>query len=153
MDVSSTNELKQTPLFDLHVELGAKIVPFAGYQMPVQYPLGVLKEHLHTREKAGLFDVSHMGQCWLVGEDADRALESLCPADLQALKPGQQKYTQFLNEDGTILDDLMVTRPAVPQKSDRLYLVVNAACKEQDFALMADKLAGKAEVIRLEDHA
>lgn len=153
MDSSSDTELLRTPLYDLHVELGAKIVPFAGYEMPVQYPLGVLKEHLQTREKAGLFDVSHMGQCWLVGENAAEALQSLCPADLTGLKSGQQRYTQFLQDDGTILDDLMVTNPVDPEKSDRLYLVVNAACKDQDFALMEEKLAGKAQVVRMDDHA
>ncbi len=153
MDSSSTSDLLRTPLYDLHVELGAKIVPFAGYEMPVQYPLGVLKEHLQTREKAGLFDVSHMGQCWLVGENAAEALQSLCPADLTSLNAGQQRYTQFLQADGTILDDLMVTNPINPNNADRLYLVVNAACKEQDFALMEEKLAGKAKVVRMDDHA
>ncbi|RED48583.1 glycine cleavage system aminomethyltransferase GcvT [Aestuariispira insulae] len=144
---------KRTPLFDLHVELGAKMVPFAGYEMPVQYPLGVLKEHNHTRENAGLFDVSHMGQAWLVGEDAAAALETLVPAELQALEAGQQRYTQLLNEDGTILDDLMVTRPVETEKQDRLYLVVNAACKDQDFALITEKLAGRAKLEIIDDHA
>ncbi|WP_420548311.1 glycine cleavage system aminomethyltransferase GcvT [Curvivirga sp.] len=147
MDSASDTDLLRTALHDLHVELGAKMVPFAGYSMPVQYPLGVLKEHLQTREKAGLFDVSHMGQCWLVGENPAQALESLCPADLQGLTTGQQRYSQFLNDEGTILDDLMVTKPVNPDYSDRLYLVVNAACKDQDYALMNEKLAGKAEVV------
>src|SRR6478735_4187429 len=105
--------LRRTPLYDLHVALGAKMVPFAGYEMPVQYPLGILKEHLHTRAQAGLFDVSHMGQALLVGPDhvaAAAALEGLVPADVLNLKPGQQRYTQLLNDAGGIVDDLMVTR-------------------------------------------
>lgn len=146
-------ELKRTPLYDLHVELGAKIVPFAGYEMPVQYPAGILKEHNQTRDSAGLFDVSHMGQAWLIGDDAAAALEALVPADLQSLKPGQQRYTQLLNDDGGILDDLMVTRPADPALADRLYLVVNAACKEQDFTLISEKLAGRATLEPFTDSA
>ena len=109
----ATTPLLRTPLYDLHVSLGARIVPFAGFEMPVQYPLGVLKEHLWTREKAGLFDVSHMGQAALVAADGKfetgaRFLETLVPADIQSLKVGQQRYTQFLAGDGGILDDLMV---------------------------------------------
>ena len=105
------NELKKTALHGQHVDLGAKMVPFAGYDMPVQYPLGVKGEHLHTREKAGLFDVSHMGQVFLTPVDKDfatvaKALEKLVPADIQSLEPGQQRYSQFLNEDGGIFDDL-----------------------------------------------
>ena len=145
--------LKQTSLFDLHKELGAKMVPFAGYEMPVQYPAGVLKEHLHTREKAGLFDVSHMGQFWLIGENAAQALESLCPADLQSLSQGQQRYSQFLTEQGTILDDLMITKPVNTDFHDRLYLVVNAACKDQDFALLKEKLPETIDIQELADHA
>lgn len=146
-------ELKRTPLYDLHVELGGKIVPFAGYEMPVQYPAGILKEHNQTRESAGLFDVSHMGQAWLIGDGADAALETLVPADLQSLKPGQQRYSQLLNDEGGILDDLMVTRPADPALADRLYLVVNAACKDQDFALISEKLAGKATLQPIDENA
>jgi len=131
--------LKQTALHARHVELGAKMVPFAGYDMPVQYPLGVLKEHLHTREKAGLFDVSHMGQVFLIPSDKDfataaKALEKLVPADIQSLEPGQQRYSQFLNEDGGILDDLMISRLAMPGYEHVLYLVVNAGCKIADYA-------------------
>ena len=137
--------LKRTPLFALHVDLGAKVVPFAGYAMPVQYPAGVLKEHLWTREKAGLFDVSHMGQAYLVAADgvhgtAARALEALVPADIAALKPGQQRYTQLLNDGGGIIDDLMVTRSADTADDGRLYLVVNAACKDGDYAHIAARL-------------
>jgi aminomethyltransferase len=145
--------LKRTPLDALHLSLGAKMVPFAGYNMPVNYPLGVLKEHVHTRTHAGLFDVSHMGQGELSGADVDAALESLVPGDLKALKPGQIRYTVLLNDEGGILDDLMVTRPAEAGKENTLYLVVNAACKDQDFAHIAAKLAGKARLVRHEDAA
>jgi aminomethyltransferase len=139
--------LRTTPLHALHRELGAKMVPFAGYDMPVQYPMGVLKEHLWTRAHAGLFDVSHMGQAFLVPEDKDyataaRFLETLVPADLQALKPGQQRYSQLLAADGGILDDLMATRLGFEGHHHWLYLVVNAACKEADFAHLAAHLPG-----------
>jgi aminomethyltransferase len=135
----ATTPLLRTPLYDLHVSLGAKMVPFAGYEMPVQYPLGVLKEHLWTREKAGLFDVSHMGQAALIAADgkfetAARFLETVVPADIQSLKVGQQRYTQFLTADGGILDDLMVTRPMAPDAEGILFLVVNAGCKDADYA-------------------
>jgi aminomethyltransferase len=129
--------LKRTPLYDVHVAAGARMVPFAGYGMPVQYPMGVLKEHLWTREKAGLFDVAHMGLCFLQGPDHEqtaRALEALVPADLVGLQPGQQRYTQLLAPDGGILDDLMVTRSPEPVGNGNLILVVNAACKDADFA-------------------
>ena len=129
--------LKRTPLYDLHVSLGAKMVPFAGYEMPVQYPMGVLKEHLWTREKAGLFDVAHMGLCFLQGPDhatVAKALEALVPADISGLQPGQQRYTQLLDATGGILDDLMVTRSPEPVENGTLILVVNAACKDADFA-------------------
>lgn len=145
--------LKRTPLDALHLSLGAKMVPFAGYNMPVNYPLGVLKEHVHTRTHAGLFDVSHMGQGELSGADVDTALEALVPGDLKALKPGQIRYTVLLNEDGGILDDLMVTRPAEAGKENTLYLVVNAACKDQDFAHIAAKLKGRAMLVRHDDAA
>ncbi|AWK85449.1 glycine cleavage system aminomethyltransferase GcvT [Azospirillum thermophilum] len=140
--------LKTTPLHALHLELKARMVPFAGYDMPVQYPMGILKEHLHTREKAGLFDVSHMGQVRLTGDDPAAALETLVPGDIKGLGLGRMRYTLFLNEQGGILDDLMVTNAG-----DHLFLVVNAACKEQDVAHLREKLAGKAEVEVLEDAA
>ena len=149
--MTGPDDLKTTPLNDLHVALGAKMVPFAGYNMPVQYPLGVLKEHLHTREHAGLFDVSHMGQGELTGADVDAALESLVPGDIKGLKPGQIRYTLLLNDAGGIIDDLMVTR--VAEKPDTLYLVVNAACKDGDFAHIAAKLKGRAALTRFEDAA
>lgn len=103
-----TQELLKTPLHALHVEVGAKMVPFAGYDMPVQYPLGVKKEHLHTRDAAGLFDVSHMGQLRLIGEGAAAFLETLVPVDIVDLESGKQRYAFFTNEEGGIMDDLMV---------------------------------------------
>jgi aminomethyltransferase len=121
--------LRHTLLHDLHVRLGARMVGFAGHEMPVQYPAGIIAEHLHTRAQAGLFDVSHMGQIRLHGAKAAQALEALVPGDLQALAPGRMRYTLLLNDRGGILDDLMVTRLA-----DGLMLVVNAACKEADLA-------------------
>jgi aminomethyltransferase len=148
--VNTEIPLKSTPLHALHVSLGAKMVPFAGYDMPVQYPLGVLKEHLHTRAAAGLFDVSHMGQGTLTGKDVAAALETLVPGDIAGLAPGQIRYTLLLNDQGGIIDDLMVTRAAAP---DTLYLIVNAACKDGDFAHIAAKLAGKAVLTRHEDAA
>lgn len=143
-------ELLRTPLHALHVAKGAKMVPFAGYDMPVQYPTGVLKEHLHTRAAAGLFDVSHMGQAWLEGPGVAAALETLIPGDIQGLQPGQIRYSVLLADDGGILDDLMITRT---ERDDRLFLVVNAACKDQDFAHIAARLAGKAKLTPLPDRA
>jgi aminomethyltransferase len=130
----------KTPLHALHVELGARMAPFAGYDMPIQYPVGVLAEHLHTRKAAGLFDVSHMGQALIEGADhaaVARFLESLCPADFLNLAHGRQRYTLLLNENGGIVDDLMVTRP--PGADGALRLVVNAARKNVDFALIRER--------------
>ncbi|PIW28297.1 MAG: glycine cleavage system protein T [Rhodospirillales bacterium CG15_BIG_FIL_POST_REV_8_21_14_020_66_15] len=142
-----TKNLKTTPLDEMHREYGAKMVPFAGYSMPVQYKAGVLQEHLHTRASAGLFDVSHMGQARLHGAKAAEALETLVPGDIAGLDAGNMRYTLFTNEHGGILDDLMVT-----QCGDSLYLVVNAACKEADFAHFSARLPDLwLEVI--EDHA
>jgi aminomethyltransferase len=140
---NSDTSLQRTPLYELHVSLGAKMVPFAGYEMPVQYRLGVLKEHLHTREKAGLFDVSHMGQAFLIGPDHETtaaALEALVPADILNLKPGQQRYSQFLTDHGGIIDDLMVTRSMDAADDGSLMLVVNASRKEVDYAHIASHL-------------
>lgn len=134
-------DLRRTPLFDLHVALQGKMVPFAGYEMPVQYPAGILKEHLHTREKAGLFDVSHMGQAFLSGADPAAALERLTPADVAGLKDGQQRYALLLSDEGTIKDDFMTAR--LPGEA-ALYLVVNAATKDGDFAYIAETLKGVA---------
>lgn len=144
-----------TPLYDEHVALGARMVPFAGYLMPVQY-VGIIAEHQHTREKAGLFDVSHMGQVYLVGPDhgtTARALEALVPADILNLSPGRQRYTQFLNGQGGILDDLMVHRSADPADDGRLFLVVNAACKDADFAHLAAHLPVNVAVRPVPDRA
>src|SRR5271154_5989041 len=122
--------LRRTPLHALHLQLGGKMVPFAGYEMPVQYPAGVLKEHLHTRAHAGLFDVSHMGQAFLAGVDPAAALERLTPADVVGLKEGMQRYGLLLTHQGTIKDDFMFSRLAGEAP---LYLVVNAGTKEGDF--------------------
>jgi aminomethyltransferase len=146
-------DLLKTPLYDFHVEYGAKLVPFAGYEMPVQYPLGVMNEHKHCRTKAGLFDVSHMGQVLIKPksgniEDACLALETLVPMDICALKPGRQRYAFFTNGKGGILDDLMVAN-----RGDHLFLVVNAACKDADIAHMRDHLSETCEISVIEDRA
>ena len=140
----------RTPLHALHVELGAKLVPFAGYEMPVQYPAGILKEHLHTRAGAGLFDVSHMGQAFLDGADPARALERLNPADLIGLKEGTQRYGLLLSDKGTIKDDFMTARLSGERA---LYLVVNAATKESDFVYIAEQLRGEAQIAPQRDRA
>ncbi|MFG5409970.1 glycine cleavage T C-terminal barrel domain-containing protein [Piscinibacter sakaiensis] len=124
--------LATTPLHALHRELGARMVPFAGYDMPVSYPAGILAEHRHCRAAAALFDVSHMGQLRLHGEDAAAALESLVPMDLAGLPVGRQRYAFFTNPAGGLLDDLMVSRPAPGSGFGELFLVVNAACKADD---------------------
>jgi aminomethyltransferase len=147
------NPLKRTPLYALHVALGGKMVPFAGYEMPVQFAPGVLREHLHTRERAGLFDVSHMGQIALRAksgrvEDAALALERLVPQDIVAVAPGRQRYAQFTNESGGILDDLMVAN-----FGDHLFLVVNAACKEADEAHLREHLSDSCTIEPLPDRA
>lgn len=146
-------DLKRTVLYDLHVELGARMVPFAGYEMPVQYPMGVLKEHLHTRERAGLFDVSHMGQILLAPksghiEDAVLALERLVPVDLLGLAEGRQRYALFTNESGGILDDLMVAN-----RGDHLFVVVNAACKDADLAHLRAHLSDTCDIAAVTDRA
>jgi aminomethyltransferase len=140
--------LKRTPLYAIHRELGARMVPFAGYEMPVQYPSGVLAEHLHTRSQAGLFDVSHMGQIRLAGAGCVSALEALVPGDLEALASQRMRYTLLLNEAGGILDDLMATR-----LSNGLFLVVNAARKEADLAHLSDRLGTSASIEPLADRA
>ena len=147
--------MKRTGLYDLHIELGAKMVPFAGYEMPVQYPLGVMKEHLWTREHAGLFDVSHMGQVILRPKsgdvaDAARALETLVPVDVLGLAHGRQRYAFFTNEQGGILDDLMIVNLNDDQA---LFLVVNAACKDADIAHLRAHLSDTCEIEVLTDRA
>jgi aminomethyltransferase len=146
----------KTPLYDEHVSVGARMVPFAGYAMPVQYPTGILSEHVWTREHAGLFDVSHMGQAALIGPDhatTAKALEALVPADIAKLRPGRQRYTQLLSGDGGILDDLMVARPANPLQDGELLLVVNASTKEDDYTHMAARLPPGVELRRFDDRA
>ncbi len=138
----TTETLAKTPLHALHLELGARMVPFAGYDMPVQYPLGVMKEHLHTRAAAGLFDVSHMGQILLHGENAARALETLVPVDIIDLPVGMQRYAMFTDAQGGILDDLMVANLG----DDTLYLVVNAACKDQDLAHLSKHIGEQCRI-------
>src|SRR5438552_10962885 len=135
--------LLKTPLHSLHVARGGRMVPFAGYDMPVQYADGIIAEHNHVRSAAGLFDVSHMGQAFLVGTDHEtvaRALEALVPADILNLAPGRQRYTQFTDASGGILADLMVTRSADRAEDGVLFLVVNAATKEADYAHIAAQL-------------
>ncbi|ANH99638.1 glycine cleavage system protein T [Pseudomonas koreensis] len=141
----STEQLSKTPLHALHIELGARMVPFAGYDMPVQYPLGVMKEHQHTREQAGLFDVSHMGQIRLTGANAAKALETLVPVDIIDLPVGMQRYAMFTNDNGGILDDLMVANLG----NDELFLVVNAACKDQDLAHLQKHIGDQCTITEL----
>ena len=141
-------EFQHTPLHDLHVELGGKMVAFAGHAMPVQYRDGIMKEHQHTRAHAGLFDVSHMGQVRLHGAAAAEAMESLVPVDVIGLAANHQRYALFTSQTGGILDDLMITNAG-----DHLFLVVNAACKDQDFAILHDGLAGGCAVEELPERA
>jgi aminomethyltransferase len=148
--------LAVTPLHDLHLRLGARMVPFAGYEMPVQYREGILSEHAQTRNAAGLFDVSHMGQAFLVGPDHEttaRALEALVPADLLTLSLGRQRYTQLTNDAGGILDDLMVTRSADAAEDGVLMLVVNASRKLADFAHIAAHLPADVRLLRADHRA
>src|SRR6266436_9781641 len=144
MAEAAAETLHRTPLYELHRELGARLVPFAGYEMPVQYPTGILAEHAHTRSSAGLFDVSHMGQVRLTakpGYNAAKVLETLVPGDIAGLQPGQQRYTQFTNDSGGILDDLMVT-----STGDHLLLVINADCKDADLAHIQAHLSDSCEI-------
>lgn len=142
------SELKRTPLHDLHRELGARLVPFAGWEMPVRYPAGILAEHQHGRAAAALFDVSHMGQVRLDGADAAIALERLVPADIQGLKPGRARYTQFTDGQGGILDDLIVSNAG-----DHLFLVVNAGCRDADLDHLRGALEPAVRVTELADRA
>jgi len=145
---ASPAALLHTPLHALHLELGAKMVPFAGYAMPVSYPQGILAEHRQCRESAVLFDVSHMGQLRLTGDDAAAALETLVPVDIVGLDPGKQRYALFTNDAGGILDDLMVTR-----REDHLFLVVNAACKDADTAHLRARLSTRCLIEPLPERA
>jgi aminomethyltransferase len=154
--------LLRTPLRAAHLALGGRMVPFAGYEMPVQYPAGVMAEHRWTREAAGLFDVSHMGPAFLAlversgDEEADHRaisalIEPLVSGDIVSLKPGQLRYTLLLNPDGGISDDLMIGRPAHPERQGELYIVVNAGTKDADFARIEAACAGAAELQRADD--
>ncbi|WP_064691717.1 glycine cleavage system aminomethyltransferase GcvT [Rhizobium aegyptiacum] len=147
--MDDTAALKKTPLHALHLSLGARMVPFAGYDMPVQYPAGVMKEHLHTRTEAGLFDVSHMGQVIVKAksgsyEDAALALESLVPVDILGLAEGRQRYGFFTDDTGGILDDLMITHV-----DDHLFVVVNASCKEADLAHLQAHIGDQCDITLL----
>ncbi len=141
MTESNSEELRQSPLLSIHNKMKGKMVPFAGYALPVQYEPGIMTEHKHTREKASLFDVSHMGQAILRGENAAAALESLVPSDLQSLPAGKMAYTVLTNDQGGIIDDLMVTN-----HGDHLHLVVNASRCGVDFAHIRKSLEGQAEL-------
>ena len=145
---ATQDKLNTTPLTQLHIELGARMVPFAGYSMPVQFPLGVKQEHLHTRAAAGLFDVSHMGQLRLTGPNAAAALEKLVPVDIIDLPEGKQRYALLTHEKGGILDDLMITN-----YGDWYYLVVNAACKEEDVAHLRKHLPDNLTLEELDNRA
>ena len=143
---SATNAtLLTTPLNALHIELGARMVPFAGYSMPVQYPAGLMAEHLHTRQAAGLFDVSHMGQLKLIGADAAAALESLMPVDVQGLAEGKQRYGLLLNDEGGVIDDLMFFN----QGNDTWFLIVNGACKLTDIAHIETHIGNRCQIVTL----
>lgn len=152
---AAPTDLLQTPLHALHLELGARMVPFAGYAMPVQYPSGLMAEHKQCRESAALFDVSHMGQLRLVGSDAAAALETLVPVDVVDLAPGKQRYAFFTNEQGGLLDDLMITRPPADAaaKFGDLFVVVNAGCKDADIAHLQKHIGLRCEVRPLPERA
>lgn len=147
--MSAMSDLLTTPLNALHIELGARMVPFAGYSMPVQYPMGLMAEHHHTRTAAGLFDVSHMGQLKLVGPDAAAAFETLMPVDVLDLPVGKQRYGLLLNDEGGIIDDLMFFRMA----QDELFVIVNGACKAGDIAHIQARIGQRCQVIPMPDQA
>ena len=148
MSAPATQELRSVPLQALHLELGARMVPFAGYSMPVQYPAGLMAEHHHTRNAAGLFDVSHMGQLRLEGPDAAAAFESLMPVDVIGLAAGKQRYGLLLTEQGTIIDDLMFVN-----RGDDLFVIVNGACKEGDIAHMRERIGSRCKVVPMPERA
>lgn len=148
MSATETASPLPTPLYDLHRELGARMVPFAGYAMPLQYPSGLIKEHRHCRTRAGLFDVSHMGQIRVSGVDAGAALESVLPIDVIDLPVGRQRYGFLTNDRGGIMDDLMVTR-----LEGHYIVIVNAACKVQDIAYLRDRIGSRCTIEVLDDYA
>lgn len=152
MEQDPKANLKKTPLHALHLSLGARMVPFAGYEMPVQFADGIVKEHLQCRAAAALFDVSHMGQAFAVGSQGPAVLEALMPGNIKDLKPGRIRYSQLLNDQGGILDDLMVTN--LEEMDDHLFLVVNAACKDADLAMIGSALSDAGcNLRRLDDRA
>ncbi|HET6828019.1 MAG TPA: glycine cleavage system aminomethyltransferase GcvT [Ramlibacter sp.] len=148
LSAQQEQELLKTPLHALHLELGARMVPFAGYSMPVQFPAGLMAEHHHTRSAAGLFDVSHMGQLRLVGKDAAAAFETLMPVDVVDLAPGRQRYGLLLTPDATIIDDLMFVN-----RGDDIFVVVNGACKVGDIAHIKASIGSRCEVITMPERA
>ena len=145
---ATPDDLLKVPLNDLHITLGARMVPFAGYAMPVQYPSGLMAEHTHTRTAAGLFDVSHMGQLRLVGPDAAEAFESLIPVDVMDLAVGKQRYGLLLNDDGGIIDDLMFVN-----RGTDIFVIVNGACKAGDMAHIQARIGTRCEVIPMPERA
>ncbi|MFN5403385.1 MAG: glycine cleavage system aminomethyltransferase GcvT [Burkholderiales bacterium] len=145
---ADTTALINTPLNALHLELGARMVPFAGYSMPVQYPMGLMAEHIHTRSEAGLFDVSHMGQLRLVGTDAAAAFESLMPVDVIDLPVGKQRYGLLLTDEGNIIDDLMFVN-----RGTDIFVIVNGACKVNDIAHIQGRIGAKCQVIPMPERA
>lgn len=146
---AAPHDLLQTPLHALHLELGARMVPFAGYSMPVQYPSGLITEHRHTRQAAGLFDVSHMGQLMISGAEASVALESLMPVDVLGLPIGKQRYGLLLNDEGGIIDDLMFFR----RDAEQLFVIVNGACKAGDIAHIQQRIGARCQVQPLPERA
>jgi aminomethyltransferase len=148
VSASQTQPLLRTPLHALHLELGARMVPFAGYEMPVQYPAGLMAEHFHTRTSAGLFDVSHMGQLRLAGTNAAAAFETLVPVDVIGLPVGKQRYALLLTQEGTIIDDLMIVN-----RGDDLFVIVNGACKAGDIAHIREHIGSRCDVITLPERA
>ena len=151
--MSATASLLTTPLNALHIELGARMVPFAGYSMPVQYPAGLMAEHVHTRTAAGLFDVSHMGQLKLIGADAAAAFETLMPVDVIDLPVGKQRYGLLLTDEGTIMDDLMFFNQGVVDGEPTLFVIVNGACKVGDIAHIQARIGQRCKVVPMPDHA
>ncbi len=142
------SELKKTPLHALHLELRAKMVAFAGYEMPVRYHSGIIQEHLYCRQHAGFFDISHMGQCLITGSSAAQELETLTPGNITGLQTGQQRYALLTNKNGGIIDDIIITRLA-----SGFLVIVNAACKEKDFAHLKQQLSNHCEITPLQDQA
>nr|WP_319483929.1 glycine cleavage system aminomethyltransferase GcvT [uncultured Cohaesibacter sp.] len=154
--MADLSEARKTPLFALHEELGGSLVDFAGYALPVRYPAGIMAEHLHCRDNAALFDVSHMGQALLVGPDhatTASALEAITPSAFTKLAPGRMRYSVLLNEKGGIIDDFIVTRPEDPALDGTLMLVVNGACKEKDYAFLSANLPEGITLEQLDDKA